>query len=69
MTTSVNKGKARQVSGQIQAWRGKVTGNRVAQVAGKFDQLIGSLQQTYGYRRERAISELKRRLGKHTPAR
>lgn len=37
---------------------------RRSQAARKFDQLIGALQQKFGYSRERAARELKRRLAK-----
>jgi uncharacterized protein YjbJ (UPF0337 family) len=51
-------------AGQVKTWPGQVAGDPAGQAAGKFDQLIGALQQKFGYSRERAARELKRRLAK-----
>jgi len=40
---------------------------RRAHPADTLDRLIGTLQERFGYSRERAVRELKRRLAKHHP--
>ena len=68
MNKTVLDGKWKQVRGQVKQWQGRLAGSPVSQAAGKFDRLIGILQEKYGYTRERAARELKRRMGKHTAA-
>ena len=53
MNKTVIDGKLKQVRGQAKTW------------SGQFDKLIGSLQERFGYNRERAKRELKRRMAKH----
>ena len=48
--------------GQVKEWWGKLTDDDLEQVGGKADQLIGLLQQKYGYTREQAEEEFNRRL-------
>jgi uncharacterized protein YjbJ (UPF0337 family) len=69
MNKTVIDGKLKQVRGRVKEWQGQLVGNTRGQAAGKFDRLIGTLQEKYGYNRERALRELKRRMGKHTPGR
>lgn len=69
MNKTVIDGKWKQVRGQVKVWQGKLAGNMLGQAAGKFDRLIGTLQEKYGYSRERAAKELKRRTGKHAATR
>ncbi len=49
--------------------QGQLVGNTLGQPAGKFGRLMGTLQEKYGYNRERAAKELKRRMGKHAATR
>ncbi len=57
-------GKRKQMRGQAKERRSQVArGNRGA-ATGKFDKLVGVLQEKYGYNRERAARELKRRMAK-----
>ena len=48
--------------GQVKEWWGKLTNDDLERAGGKTDQLIGLLQQKYGYTRERAEQEFTRRL-------
>jgi uncharacterized protein YjbJ (UPF0337 family) len=64
MNKAVIDGKWKQLRGQAKEWRGTVAGDNLELAAGKFDKLIGVLQEKYGYNRERAETELKRRLAK-----
>lgn len=46
----------------IKEWWGKLTDDDLERVGGKADQLIGVLQQKYGYTKEHAEEEFNRRL-------
>ena len=46
---------------QAKIWWGKLTDDDLDKVAGKYDQLIGLLQEKYGYTREQAEEEFKKR--------
>jgi uncharacterized protein YjbJ (UPF0337 family) len=64
MNKAVIDGKWKQMRGQAKEWRGKLSGDNLGRAAGKFDKLIGVLQEKYGYNRERAEKELKRHIAK-----
>jgi uncharacterized protein YjbJ (UPF0337 family) len=44
--------------GQVREWWGKITDDDLDQINGKRDQMIGKLQERYGYTRERAEREV-----------
>jgi len=48
--------------GQAKEWWGKLTDDDLERTGGKADQIIGLLQEKYGYTRERAEEEFNRRL-------
>jgi len=48
--------------GQVKEWWGKLTDDDLKRAGGKADQLIGLLQQKYGYTRERAEQEFNRKI-------
>jgi len=50
------------VRGQAKEWWGKLTDDDLDRVAGKSEQLIGLLQEKYGYTRERAEEEFNSRI-------
>jgi len=56
------EGKWKQTRGQFREWWGKLTDDDLDKVAGKYDQFIGVLQEKYGYTRERAESEINKRM-------
>ena len=62
MNQDVFEGKWKEMRGQIKEWWGKLTDDDLEQVGGKADQLIGLLQQKYGYTKEHAEEEFNRRL-------
>jgi len=55
-------GKWKEMRGQIKEWWGKLTDDDLEQTAGNADQIIGLLQQKYGYTRKRAEEEFNRRI-------
>lgn len=48
--------------GQAKVWWGKLADDDLEKAGGKADQLIGLLQQKYGYSREKAEQEFDQRL-------
>lgn len=62
MNNDVLEGKWKQVRGQAKEWWGKLTDDDLDRVAGKSEQLIGLLQEKYGYTREQAQAEFDLRM-------
>lgn len=63
MNRDTLKGQWMQVKGKLREQWGKLTDDDVAEVQGNAEQLIGKLQERYGYAREQAERELDRWLG------
>jgi uncharacterized protein YjbJ (UPF0337 family) len=57
MNNNVFEGKWKQMRGQAKVWWGKLTDDDLDKVGGKFDQLIGLLQEKYGYTQQQAEEE------------
>jgi len=62
MNKDVFEGKWKQLRGEVKAWWGKLTDDDLDRASGKFEVLVGLLQEKYGYTRERAVNELDRRV-------
>lgn len=62
MNQDIFEGKWKEMKGQVKEWWGKLTDDDLERVDGKADQLVGLLQQKYGYTKERAEEELNRRI-------
>lgn len=52
------KGQWTELKGKVREKWGKLTDNDLETIAGKKDQLIGMLQQRYGYDKEAAEKEV-----------
>ncbi len=61
MNTQIFEGKWKQMRGQAKEWWGKLTDDDLEKVSGKFDKLMGLLQEKYGYTLQQAEEEYKRR--------
>jgi len=62
MNKDVLEGRWKEMRGQVKEWWGKLTGDHLERAGGKADQIIGLLQQKYGYAKEHAEEEFNRRL-------
>ena len=62
MNNDVFAGKWKHMRGQAKVWWGKLTNDDLERVGGKYDQLIGLLQQKYGYTRQQAEEEFQKRI-------
>lgn len=61
MNDDIFEGKWKQIRGQAKVWWGKLTDDDLDKVTGNFDQFIGLLQEKYGYTREQALDEYRKR--------
>mgnify|MGYP001164570462 CR=1 FL=1 len=62
MNNDIVEGRWKQMRGSAKEWWGKLTDSDLDRIAGKRDQLVGALQEKYGYTREKAGEEIDRRL-------
>jgi uncharacterized protein YjbJ (UPF0337 family) len=61
MNSDIFEGKWKQMRGQVKVWWGKLTDDDLDQISGNADKLIGKLQEKYGYTKEQAEEEFKKR--------
>ena len=61
LNKNVSEGKWKQIRGQAKVWWGKLSDDDLEQVGGQFDKLIGLLQVKYGYSRQQAEEEFRKR--------
>jgi uncharacterized protein YjbJ (UPF0337 family) len=62
MNSDVFAGKWKQVQGSVKEWWGKLTDDDIVKIEGSRDKLLGAIQERYGYTREKAEDEIKRRF-------
>ena len=55
-------GKWKQVRGEAKVWWGKLTDDDLDKVAGRYEILVGLLQEKYGYSREQAEEQIEERV-------
>jgi len=61
MNTNIFEGKWKQIRGQAKEWWGKLTDDDLDKVDGKYDKLVGLLQEKYGYTQQQVEEELEKR--------
>ena len=61
MNNDMFEGKWKQIRGQAKVWWGKLTDDDLEKVGGKMENLLGVLQEKYGYTRQQAEDEYKKR--------
>ena len=62
MNKDVMQGKWKQLRGKVKETWGKLTDDDLDRIKGNSEQLVGLLQERYGYAREKAEQELNRFL-------
>jgi len=62
MNKDITEGKWKQIRGEARAWWGKLTDDDLDRAAGKFDVLVGLLQEKYGYTRQHAADEIDKQV-------
>lgn len=63
MNKTIVQGKWRRVRGNLKTEWGRLTDNDRRQIDGKIDQMVGLVQERYGYTQERAAKVLTHYLG------
>jgi uncharacterized protein YjbJ (UPF0337 family) len=58
MNQDVLQGKLRALQGRIKEQWGKLTSDDILRIDGKYDELVGTLQERYGYTRDKAATEV-----------
>jgi uncharacterized protein YjbJ (UPF0337 family) len=58
----VLEGNWKQTRGKVKEWWGKLTDDDLDKAAGKHDQIVGLIQEKYGYTHEKAMAEFDKRL-------
>jgi uncharacterized protein YjbJ (UPF0337 family) len=58
MNRDVFKGRWQQLTGAVKTQWGRLTDDDVRRIGGDLEQLVGRLQERYGYARERAMEEV-----------
>ncbi|MHB8133489.1 MAG: CsbD family protein [Anaerolineaceae bacterium] len=61
MNNNIFEGKWKQIRGQAKEWWGKLTDDDLDKVDGKYDKLVGLLQEKYGYTQQQVEEELEKR--------
>jgi uncharacterized protein YjbJ (UPF0337 family) len=54
-----------KIKGKLKQQWGQLTENEITQMKGSFEEMVGKLQQKYGYEKEQAQKEIKDFLRKH----
>ncbi len=67
MNEDIMQGQWKQMRGKVHEWWGKLTDDDLDQINGKRDQLVGRLQERYGWTRERAMREVDTRFNTNNP--
>lgn len=65
MNQDVFDGKWKQMRGRSREWWGKLTDNDLDKVGGKFENLVGVIQEKYGYTRAQAEADVNKRVAEH----
>lgn len=58
MNKDIFKGSWNELKGKVKEKWGRLTDNDLTTIDGKRDQLVGRLQKTYGYAKDRAEKEI-----------
>jgi uncharacterized protein YjbJ (UPF0337 family) len=62
MNEDIFEGKWKEMHGQVKEWWGKLTDDDLEQASGNAEQIVGLLQQKYGYTRQRAEEEINKNV-------
>jgi uncharacterized protein YjbJ (UPF0337 family) len=62
MNKDIFEGKWKEMRGQVKEWWGHLTDDDLEQAGGNAEQIVGLLQEKYGYTRKRAEAEFNQRI-------
>lgn len=58
MNRDILEGKWMQLKGNIKQQWGRLTDDELDQINGRYEELVGKIQERYGYSREEAANEV-----------
>lgn len=59
MNKEIFEGKWHELKGKVKEKWGKLTDDEITRIDGDWEQMVGSLEKRYGYKRDQAEKELK----------
>jgi len=62
MSQDILEARWKQLRGRIRVWWGKLNKNDIDKIAGKYDILVGVLQEKYSYTRQQAMHQVDKHL-------
>jgi uncharacterized protein YjbJ (UPF0337 family) len=62
MNKDILEGKWKKLRGSAKAWWGQLSDRDLDQIQGRYERLIGKLQERYGYTRQEAENEIQKFL-------
>ena len=62
MNKDILEGKWKKLRGQAKAWWGQLSDRDIDQIQGRYERLVGKIQERYGYTRQEAESEIQKFL-------
>lgn len=62
MGKTILEGMWKDIRGKAKVWWSRLTDNDLDRIAGKFDVLVGVLQERYGFSRRQAVQEVSQRI-------
>ncbi|MHB0866626.1 MAG: CsbD family protein [Thermoleophilia bacterium] len=65
MASDILEGKWKQIRGDVKTWWAELTDDEIDQIGGKKDQLVGKLQEKYGWEKAEAENEVDKKLAEH----
>ncbi len=68
MNQDTFEGKWKQFKGEVKRQWGELTDDDVTRIEGNYDKFVGTLQERYGYEKERAQQEAEDFFNRHSAA-
>ncbi|MHB1324756.1 MAG: CsbD family protein [Thermoleophilia bacterium] len=65
MASDILEGKWKQIRGDVKTWWAELTDDEIDQIGGKKDQLVGKLQEKYGWEKAKAENEVDKKLAEY----
>ena len=62
MEKTILEGMWKDIRGKAKVWWSRLSDNDLDRIAGKFDVLVGVLQEKYGLSRQQAVQEVSQRI-------
>ena len=62
MNKTIQRGKWKSIWGKVKVWWSKLTDNELDRIAGRFEILVGIVQDRNGYSRRQAVRVVSQRI-------